>query len=103
MFIGLAAGCVLVLRFCWPLVKVAHAEPFPSSPSNTEGATMPKQPTEMTTRKGLSETTAVNPEPKQIEALAYELWLQRGCPIGDDQRDWFRAEEQLRKAVQRAA
>jgi hypothetical protein len=47
---------------------------------------------------GAAETTTANPEPKLIEALAYQLWLQRGCPTGDDQQDWFRAEEELRKS-----
>jgi len=29
---------------------------------------------------------------QQIADLAYQLWLERGCPIGSDQEDWFRAE-----------
>jgi hypothetical protein len=32
-----------------------------------------------------------------IAALAYQLWQERGCPIGSDQEDWFRAEEDLKK------
>jgi len=31
-----------------------------------------------------------------IAALAYQLWLERGCPIGSDQEDWFRAEKILK-------
>ena len=31
-----------------------------------------------------------------IAALAYRLWHQRGCPIGSDQEDWFRAEQELK-------
>jgi DUF2934 family protein len=33
-------------------------------------------------------------EPKraQIEALAYQLWLDRGCPVGSPEVDWFEAE-----------
>ena len=60
-------------------------------------------PQEITTRSGSAE--AVNPDHGQIEALAYQLWQERGSPTGDDERDWFRAEEQLRNAesVQRAA
>ena len=34
----------------------------------------------------------------RIAALAYELWLERGCPIGSDQEDWFRAEAALKRA-----
>ena len=29
---------------------------------------------------------------KFIELLAYELWRQRGCPIGSPQVDWSTAE-----------
>jgi hypothetical protein len=53
-----------------------------------------------------TERTSVDPDPAQVEALAYQLWLDRGCPIGSDQDDWYRAEEQLRndiKSVRRAA
>jgi hypothetical protein len=31
-----------------------------------------------------------------IAILAYRLWQQRGCPVGSDQEDWFRAEQALR-------
>jgi hypothetical protein len=27
-----------------------------------------------------------------IEHLAYQLWLERGSPIGSPDEDWFRAE-----------
>jgi len=33
-----------------------------------------------------------------IENLAYQLWLDRGCPAGSAEIDWFEAE---RKLVQR--
>jgi hypothetical protein len=32
----------------------------------------------------------------EISALAYELWIQRGCPLGSPEVDWFRAEEELK-------
>jgi hypothetical protein len=31
-----------------------------------------------------------------ISALAYQLWLDRGCPLGSPEEDWFRAEEVLK-------
>jgi hypothetical protein len=37
-------------------------------------------------------------DPEMVEALAYQLWLQRGCPIGTDQEDWYRAEAELARA-----
>jgi hypothetical protein len=30
-----------------------------------------------------------------VAALAYELWIQRGCPLGSPEEDWYRAEAQL--------
>ena len=33
----------------------------------------------------------------RIECVAYEFWIQRGCPIGSPEEDWFRAEERLRR------
>ena len=33
----------------------------------------------------------------EISALAYELWIQRGCPLGSPEVDWFRAKEDLRR------
>ncbi len=31
-----------------------------------------------------------------VAALAYQMWQERGCPIGSDQEDWFRAENELK-------
>lgn len=35
-------------------------------------------------------------EESAIAARAYEIWHERGCPIGSDQQDWFRAEQELK-------
>ena len=32
----------------------------------------------------------------EIAALAHTLWLERGCPDGSAEKDWFDAAEQLR-------
>jgi hypothetical protein len=40
--------------------------------------------------------TILEPDETMIGALAYQLWLERGCPIGSDQGDWFRVQEMLR-------
>lgn len=37
-----------------------------------------------------------------IEALAYELWQARGCPIGSAEEDWFHAAEKLRSRAEHA-
>jgi hypothetical protein len=33
---------------------------------------------------------------KAIEKLAYQYWLERGCPEGSAGEDWFRAERVVR-------
>jgi hypothetical protein len=33
----------------------------------------------------------------EIAARAYSKWQARGCPIGDDKRDWFEAQEEVRR------
>ena len=65
-----------------------------------------KQNSELVRRTGSVEMTIVSPEPKQIEELAYQLWIERGRPIGSPQVDWLQAEEELRgvqTSVARAA
>jgi hypothetical protein len=40
-----------------------------------------------------------------IAMRAYQLWLERGCPEGSPDEDWFRAEQELtnrKKSVARA-
>lgn len=39
----------------------------------------------------------------EISALAYELWIQRGCPLGSPEVDWFRAEEELKSRKELSA
>lgn len=36
---------------------------------------------------------------EDIERLAYQFWLERGCPVGSPEEDWFRAEEEQRRQV----
>ena len=35
-------------------------------------------------------------DPEAVAERAFALWLRRGSPIGDDKRDWFEAEDELR-------
>ena len=45
------------------------------------------------------ETSGIVPvelERGQIETLAYLRWLERGCPFGSPEDDWYRAEQELR-------
>ena len=38
-----------------------------------------------------------------IAALAFQLWLDRGGPIGSDQEDWLQAERELRGSFLKTA
>ena len=40
--------------------------------------------------------TDLGPFSEQITALAYALWQERGCPDGNPDEDWFRAEQEIR-------
>jgi Protein of unknown function (DUF2934) len=46
-----------------------------------------------------STTQAVEPNNQErsekISARAYELWVERGCPVGSPEIDWFRAESEI--------
>lgn len=48
-----------------------------------------------------SESVVVGPgereqsEHEQTQSLAYRYWEQRGCPIGDPETDWRKAEQEL--------
>ena len=33
---------------------------------------------------------------QRIERLAYQLWQERGSPLGSPEDDWFRAENEFR-------
>jgi hypothetical protein len=38
-------------------------------------------------------------EESQIRAKAHELWVERGCPNGTPDDDWYRAEQLLRETA----
>jgi hypothetical protein len=41
----------------------------------------------------------VRPTESEIATVAYQLWLNKECPVGSDQEDWFRAEAMLKNAL----
>ena len=47
------------------------------------------------TGNGSPDSATARTDNAALVALAYELWLGRGCPIGSPEVDWFRAEELL--------
>jgi len=39
---------------------------------------------------------AIGTDHTEIAQLAYQFWLDRGCPIGSPEEDWSRAEQDLK-------
>jgi len=58
---------------------------------------MPRQ--ESTVTEFVKTAALVSPTESEIATVAYQLWLDSGCPIGSDQEHWFRAEAMLRNAL----
>jgi hypothetical protein len=32
---------------------------------------------------------------RQVEERAYQSWIERGCPMGSPEEDWYRAEREV--------
>jgi hypothetical protein len=81
----------------------------PSSPGSTPAATIvPGARGSGTTATGsggtdqnpslrLDTDSGVSSEDAEIQALAHELWVERGCPLGSPEVDWNRATEEVRR------
>lgn len=41
------------------------------------------------------EEPSVSVETQEIQELAYQSWIARGCPMGSPQEDWYNAERAL--------
>jgi hypothetical protein len=42
--------------------------------------------------------TATDAATNPVAIRAYELWIERGCPVGSPEVDWYQAEEEVRGA-----
>jgi hypothetical protein len=59
----------------------------------------PKSPTQEVVTPDFSEATepaSNQDEREEITRLARQFWIERGCPIGTPEEDWFRAEAEVR-------
>jgi hypothetical protein len=59
-------------------------------PETTKKAKSPAKP-----RAVSASVSAAAPPVDKVAELAYTLWVERGCPIGNADHDWLRAEQQL--------
>lgn len=76
-----------------------------SKPRRNGTATMPPMPpktnTPRATSTGKSSTTMRRPTNEQIATRAYYMYLERGGQHGCDQDDWYRAEQELTREMNR--
>ena len=70
-----------------------------SSVTMSSDATKEMMPEMSTESESVKTDATVSPTESEIATVAYQLWLERGCPIGSDQEDWFRAEAMLKTAL----
>jgi hypothetical protein len=78
---------------------VAKPEPAKASPQQTAAKSPTVAPltpagTSVPTYDGAGGTRYGDDE---VAVRAYQKWLARGCPIGDDKRDWFEAQDEVRR------
>jgi len=70
-------------------------EPSETVASNTTRM----MPERITLGQSVKAEAAVSPTEREIAAVAYQLWVNNGCPAGSDREDWFRAEAMLKDAL----
>ena len=78
--------------------------------SKTKAATTPEQsPQAPPSANGTTREPAAEPcagasfDETETAALAHRLWLDRGCPEGSPEHDWFLAERELRQRARQQA
>ena len=71
--------------------------------SETVSSYAARTKTEKTEESPVSEpgktAATVGPTESEIATVAYQLWLDKGCPAGSDQEDWLRAEAMLKNGL----
>jgi Protein of unknown function (DUF2934) len=84
--------------------KAASAEGVTKPPSTRRKSPAARRRTKMVATEvavsisNLAEAVELSPalETGALEERAYLLWLERGCPVGSPEEDWFRAEQELK-------
>jgi hypothetical protein len=81
------------------------AEALASTPNREKPISATKKTSKLSSRSKVkaagSPRTNQGPPPSAVSKrettalLAYTYWIQRGCPIGSPEEDWFRAEREI--------
>ena len=68
------------------------------TPSKPRTSTSAGRPVPVSRKPAPSQTRELSRE--AIATAAYYRWLNRGCPQGQDQEDWFEAEREVRERME---
>src|ERR1017187_9248748 len=68
-----------------------------SATMSIDAATM--MPESSTVVVSVKTAATVSPTESEISTVAYQLWLDNGCPVGSDPKDWLWGETMLKKAL----
>jgi len=80
-------------RFQNQKLSGVQAQPTPTNPPNLGGVRSEKPQPSIT--DPIRTSSEINPGRDPIAALAYQIYLQEGCPQGRDVQHWTEAEAQL--------
>ena len=64
-----------------------------------DATALQKSPGTISSDAAKKTAATVSPTESEIATVAYQLWLDNGCPVGSDQEDWLRAEATLKNAL----
>jgi hypothetical protein len=64
---------------------------------STKAAAM--MPERSTASESAKTSTTLSPTESEIATLAYQLWQDKGCPVGSHKGDWLRAEAMLKNKL----
>jgi hypothetical protein len=68
-------------------------------PETVASNTARMMPERTALRQFVKTAATASPTESEIAAVAYQLWVNNGCPAGSDKEDWFRAEAMLKDAL----
>jgi hypothetical protein len=77
----------------------SDATALQEAPEAMSSGTAKMMPESSTISEFVKTAASVGPTESEIAAVAFQLWLNNGCPVGSDQEDWFRAEAMLKDAL----
>ena len=69
----------------------------PAETMSSNAATMMGE--RSTVIESVKTSTTVSPTESEIATLAYQLWQDKGCPVGSDKEDWLRAEAMIKNKL----